>query len=69
MYTLEYSHEQDALHIDEFDHVIKRNNKMLEEKKYNDYKIIGIFDTYDEALKASKEFRDKIGYRSVKFRD
>jgi len=59
-YVSEYSAMQNTFHYDPLYAVITRNKKMIAEGISNDYQIIGIFDTADEAIKYNKEFRKNL---------
>lgn len=63
MIVVEYSRSQRAFHVDTLENVIKNNLKMYLIHKEdnlpysNDYQIIGVFKSYDDA----SEFIKKLG--------
>lgn len=59
-YVSEYSLEQDTFHYDPLYAVIARNKQMIEEGISNDYQIIGIFDTVQEAIEYNAKFREEL---------
>lgn len=50
LYTLEYSTSQDAYHIARLGEIIKVNLDMIYRGKSNDYLLIGVFNSYEEAF-------------------
>ena len=59
-WSVEYSISQDCFHVDDLDCVIQRNLQRVFEKGGADYKIIGIFNTQDEACEYAKVCRKKL---------
>lgn len=55
--TLEYSAKQDCFHISNLEEVLKINLRNTIEKVDNDYKIIGLFETYKEASEKADEIK------------
>lgn len=51
LYTVEYSKIQKCFHQDELEHVVSLNYRKFVEKAENDWQIIGIFRTMEEAEK------------------
>ena len=62
-FALEYSRLQDCFNIDKLGRCIGNNCKTMETDNIIDYKIIGIFNSYDGASEAAKKIRNKIGER------
>ena len=55
MYTLEYSKKQKCFHEDELERTLKLNWRNFIKDEDNDWTIIGVFETMEEA----DEFFDK----------
>jgi hypothetical protein len=49
IYTLEYSINQDAYHIDTIDRIIMTNRDLIQRKISNGYLLIGIYPTWELA--------------------
>lgn len=62
MISVEYSKMQKCFHIDDLDYVMKLNLKRALNPKdtFNDWTIIGIFETEEEASKFADEIKNKI---------
>lgn len=58
-FTAEYSAKQDCFHVSTLSHVLSINRKNALKKLSNDYEIIGITTSDDEALKVCRDFREK----------
>ena len=56
-YTIEYSASQGCYHIDTLSNVLKMNRMNCVSQNSNDYQIIDICGSYEEAERALKEFR------------
>lgn len=63
LYTAEYSASQDCFHADSLQKVLRMNRKNALEKRSNDYEIIAITESLDEALAVCKAFREKQNQR------
>ena len=59
MITLEYSARQDCFHISTLDAILKINIRNTINKVDNDYKIVGLFETQQEASKMAEKLRKK----------
>ena len=59
-YVAEYSIEQNCFHIEQLNDLLKINIEAALSKKHNDYQMIGIFETYDEASDYIEKVRPKI---------
>lgn len=59
-YVAEYSVLQNSFHCDKLSNVIQTNLSIIEDKTVNDYKIIGIFKTFDEAVEYNKYMKQKL---------
>lgn len=59
-YVSEYSVKQNTFHYDQLYSIIVRNKKMIEEGISNDYQIIGIFDTAEEAINYNIKFKEEL---------
>ncbi len=49
MWVLEYSKSQNCFHIDKLSRVIITNRKSFETNRWNDYRIIGVYDSSEIA--------------------
>ena len=58
-FTAEYSASQDCFHVDTLSHAISMNRGNALEKRSNDYQIIAITESDNEALKVCRDFREK----------
>lgn len=56
-YTVEYSVQQKCLHIDELDNILKLNYRKTLENTENQFSLIGIFETIEEADNFADNFR------------
>lgn len=54
LWCVEYSKSQGCVHIDKFEKIITMNRNMFMIGNSNDYQIIGVYSTYEEASKAIK---------------
>lgn len=54
LYTVEYSPSQNCLHFDELQRVININARKFLMNQNNDWTIIGVFETVEEADKFCK---------------
>lgn len=60
-WSVEYSISQDCFHVDDLENVLKINTSdMISKNNWTDYKIIGIFNTQEEATEYASECRRKI---------
>lgn len=60
MYSVEYSKNQKCLHVDELQRALKVNKEKFLLNKDNDWEIIGVFETMEEADKFSDEMWNKV---------
>lgn len=59
-FTVEYSVRQNCFHIDTIERTLETNIRTSINQIDVDYRIIGIFSSYEEATKYVREFRAKI---------
>ena len=59
MYVVEYSKNQDCFHITTLDDSIKKNRKMFEENTPNDFQIIALVNSYEDAKATATFLRKK----------
>ena len=60
MISVEYSKSQKCLHVDDFQKVLKINREKFLLDKDNDWEIIAVFETMEEADEFSKKIWDNI---------
>ena len=58
-YAAEYSGSQNCFHVDSLARALAMNRGNALEKRSNDYQILQIFESIDEAQAFCKEFRKK----------
>lgn len=58
-YAAEYSGSQNCFHVDSLDRALAMNRSNALDKRSNDYQILAITKTMDEAQAYCKEFRKK----------
>ena len=60
MISVEYSKSQKSLHVDDLQKVLKINREKFLLDKDNDWEIIAVFETMEEADEFSKKIWDNI---------
>lgn len=66
-WVLEYSVSQDCFNVDTKERILQKNRIAMYEQMSNDYKIIGEFETEDEALEMGNILRRKVGSKKTIF--
>lgn len=60
-YTVEHSVKQQCFHISDLDTILKTNiRNTIQNEVINDYKIIAITDTYEEAENFIEKIKEKM---------
>ena len=65
--VLEYSVSQDCFNVDTKERILQKNRLAMYEQMSNDYKIIGEFETEDEAFEMGNILRRKVGSKKTIF--
>lgn len=65
-YVAEYSALQNCFHCDKLKDAIFNNLSTINNKIVNDYKVIGIFKTLDEALECNKQLKKEFQRKEIK---
>ena len=66
-WVLEYSVSQDCFNVDTKERILQKNRLAMYEQMSNDYKIIGEFETEDEAFEMGNILRRKVGSKKTIF--
>lgn len=59
LWVAEYSQSQDAVHVQLLDESIRENFRRAIAKEEQDYVVIGVFSSHDEASERGNELRRK----------
>lgn len=68
-FTVEYSVRQDCFHISDLTTVLDTNQRTSLQQIDNDYRIIGLFDTWEKANEFADTFRKGIETCKVEMKD
>lgn len=63
--TVEYSQKQKAFHITTLDNVIMLNQSIVANENPSDYLLIGLFKTWEQAQKFTREFQSATGIKTM----